>query len=334
MIRIENNTDRQAWERFARSHQFGNVFQDGLFYDIYIKTSSYTPLNISAIDENGEVTGILQAVIQKEKGLGLLTSRSIIHGGPLVREGDLESLDLLLKEYNQQIKGKAIYSQFRNFREWDQSEKEIFAKNGFSFEDHLDIHIPLNRPADEILNDMHQGRRKNIRRAEKLPLVFEEIKNQDDINKSLSQIENTYRRIKLPCPDRSFFLFSDEVLVKGGVLKKFGAWSERVLIACRYVLCYNKMIYDWYAGAEDNHLDKYPNDFLPWKVMEWGSKNGYSLFDFGGAGKPSVPYGVRDYKLKFGGTLVNFGRFEKIHNSSLFTIGKVGLSLYKTFKRN
>ena len=34
---------------------------------------------------------------------------------------------------------------------------------------------------------------------------------------------------------------------------------------------------------------------------------------FGGAGKPDKPYGVRDYKLKFGGQLVNWGRFEKVH---------------------
>ena len=64
---------------------------------------------------------------------------------------------------------------------------------------------------------------------------------------------------------------------------------------------------------------------LPWKIMEWGHENGYKLFDFGGAGKPNIPYGVRDYKLKFGGDLVNFGRFEKVHKKYRMAFGKIGL---------
>ena len=41
---------------------------------------------------------------------------------------------------------------------------------------------------------------------------------------------------------------------------------------------------------------------------------GKTIFDFGGAGKPVVHYGVRDYKMKFGGKLVNYGRLTLVHN--------------------
>ena len=66
--------------------------------------------------------------------------------------------------------------------------------------------------------------------------------------------------------------------------------------------------------------------------MEWGSNNGYKIFDFGGAGKPNLAYGVRDHKLKFGGELVEFGRFEKVHNKFLMKVGELGLKLYKFIK--
>ncbi len=89
------------------------------------------------------------------------------------------------------------------------------------------------------------------------------------------------------------------------------------------------MIYDWYAGADDSYLEYRPNDILSWSILKWGIKNNYEVFDFGGAGKPNVPYGVRDYKLKFGGELVNFGRFEIIHKPSVFKSGKIGLHIYK-----
>lgn len=101
------------------------------------------------------------------------------------------------------------------------------------------------------------------------------------------------------------------------------------MIGVRIVLCYKELIYDWFAGADEKYLRYRPNDILPWEVMKWGSLNGYKVFDFGGAGIPNVPYGVRDYKLKFGGELVNFGRFENIHKPILMKIGKFGLRVYK-----
>ena len=121
-------------------------------------------------------------------------------------------------------------------------------------------------------------------------------------------------------------------MTKKNILKTFVAVYNDKIIGCRLVLCFGDVVYDWYSGASNEHLDKYPNDFLPWKVMEWASQNGFKCFDFGGAGKPNVHYGVREHKLKFGGELVEFGRFEKIHNRSLMKVGKIGLKLYKCIK--
>ncbi len=56
-----------------------------------------------------------------------------------------EVLDLLLKEYKNTIKGKAIYSQFRNLSNWNETEKQIFEKHGFNYEAHLDILIDLTK---------------------------------------------------------------------------------------------------------------------------------------------------------------------------------------------
>lgn len=53
-------------------------------------------------------------------------------------------------------------------------------------------------------------------------------------------------------------------------------------------------------------------------AIEYGLKNHLKIFDFMGAGKPSEDYGVRDFKGKFGGELVEHGRFIKINNALLF----------------
>ena len=65
----------------------------------------------------------------------------------------------------------------------------------------------------------------------------------------------------------------------------------------------------------------------------WGIDNNYEIFDFGGAGDPNKPYGVRDHKLKFSGELIEFGRFEKIHKPLMMKISKFGLKIYKKIKK-
>ncbi|MCU0474308.1 MAG: GNAT family N-acetyltransferase [Bacteroidales bacterium] len=259
-----------------------------------------------------------------------LTSRAVIIGGPQVLNNDIKVLDILLENYDKTIKRKLIYTQFRNLRKFSDDEKAVFEKHGYKYEEHLDIIHDLRIPVNEQWMKIHGGRRKNIRRAEKNGLVFREILNESEFWKAYDLVTKTYDRVKLPMPDKS--LFREIFLQMGGTgsFKTFVALNTIEIIATRMVFCYKDLIYDWYAGASDKHSDKYPNDFLPWKVIEWGSQNGYKFFDFGGAGKPDVPYGVRDHKLKFGGELVEFGRFEKIHKPVLMKFGILGLKLIKS----
>ena len=63
------------------------------------------------------------------------------------------------------------------------------------------------------------------------------------------------------------------------------------------------------------HFIKNIQIMIPWEVFKWGKKNDFSIFDFGGAGKPNIPCGVRDYK-KVWGDFVNYGRFNNIHKKT------------------
>lgn len=333
-MRILYDEGVEKWASFLYNHPKASVFQSLNIYKVYQTSSNFEPIAVTVVDESENILGTLLAVILKEnKGfIGNLTARSIIWGAPLVKGNNIQVLDFILKEYNKIIKSKAIYTQFRNLWEWNEDEKSVLYNNGFSFDDHLDIIIDLKCTPDELFKSMHQGRRKNIRRAERIPLQFEEIGNKEDFTKSILLVQQTYKKVGLPCPDLSFFINANEILSEANNLKVFVAKYNDEIVASRFVLCFNKLIYDWYAGADENHLDKYPNDFLPFKIMEWGIKHDFELFDFGGAGKPDKPYGVRDFKLKFGGELVNMGRFEKVHKPILMGLGKIGFLFYKKLK--
>ena len=327
---VSKEINSNIWSEFVLNHPHGNIFQTPEMYEVYENTKEYEPVFVSAINEKGEILGILLAVIQKEYSgiLGNFTARSVIFGGPLIKNNDADVLDYILKEYDKTIKKKAIYSQFRNFWDWGDL-KEIFIKNGFEYEEHLDILFDLTQSEDELLKQMHKERRHNIRRAINKGTTFKELTNKQEIEGTYIIIKNTYKRVRLPFPDKSLFDNAYEILYKKGMVKYFAAFNSNVIIGIRVVLCYKNVIYDWYAGSDSKYLNKYPNDFLPWEVILWSKKNSYKVFDFGGAGKPDVPYGVRNYKLKFGGELVNFGRFKKMHKPFLYNIAKIGFKLYQ-----
>ena len=58
-------------------------------------------------------------------------------------------------------------------------------------------------------------------------------------------------------------------------------------------------------------------------------KEGYKFFDFGGAEKPDVPYGIRDYKIQFGGKLVNYSRYNLVKNPIKMKLAETGFKIYQ-----
>lgn len=325
--------DKEQWGRFVYDHPLGNVFQTPQIYAAYCMTRNYYPI-VVACYESDSLAGILLAVVQKEyKGmLGKLSARSIIWGGPLVRDNDIGILEELMDEYSRIVKHMVIYTQIRNIFIMDWAKNDL-KKAGYNYEEHLNIIVDLNKSEDELWKEVHSKRRNEIRRATKEGTSFTEFSDCDALNKIWPVLKDVYQRAKLPLPDISLFqnLLASE---RGGSpLKVFAALNGDQCIGVLLGLCWRERVINWYAGAFQKDLSKYPNDLLPWEAILWAKRNGYNKFDFGGAGKPGVPYGVRDFKLKFGGEMVNFGRFQKTHKPFTMNIAMLGFRFWQKLKK-
>lgn len=260
--------------------------------------------------------------------LGFISSRAIIFGGPLVQED--QQFSALIEGLNKYTKGKAIYSQFRNL--WEVGKQDLMDERGFYYEEHLDILVDLTKTEEELWKDVHSKRRNEIRRAGKEGTTFALIEDDHLISESYDILHEVYQRAKLPLPSREFFRQAFKVLGPKKMIRCFGAFNQGKLIGTLYAFSYKDMLYDWYAGSYRAHYKQYPNDLIPWEIFKWGKENGYKVWDFGGAGKPNVPYGVRDYKKKFGGELVCFGRFERINHPAVFQLAKRGFEVWQKVK--
>ncbi len=327
--------DKVTWQNFVLSNPYSNIFQTNEFLQSQLYSAGIEPF-VFCVIENTEIVALVSGVILSNGGkVGkYFTSRAIVTGGPLVAPNlyNREAvLDFLLSEVNKKLNKSVIYVQFRNFWNID-SDKQIFLRNGFIFEAHLDILMDLRLSETDLLGNMTRDRKKSIKKGTREL----EIRLITDFEKLFEPIyillKTVYQRVKLPLPSREYFSRVIDTLAPEGNIKIFGAFKDNILIGVRLVLCYNKLVYDWYAGANDDYLEYRPNDILVWEVLIWGKENGYSTFDFGGAGKPNIPYGVRDYKLKFGGELVNFGRFELINKPILFFVIKSMFNLIRSIR--
>ena len=89
-----------------------------------------------------------------------------------------------------------------------------------------------------------------------------------------------------------------------------------------------KTVYEFYiCGLDDEYKEQYPSAMATWAAIEYAYQNNIIVLDFMGAGKPDEQYGVREFKARFGGELVEYGRFIKINNHFLYKLGKFGLKL-------
>ena len=324
--------NKTEWSDFVMNHPNGNIFQLPGMYEVYTKTPKFSPVILIAKDTNNKIAGCLMAVIQRDYNglIGKMTARSIVMGGPLAENNNSEILSILLKNYTEIVSKKAIYSQFRNL--FDMSNYFLpFEKNGYRFDEHLDILIDLKKTKVELEEKLHKERVRNIAKAEKEGLTFKVLNDELDIQHVITLLKKTYNRVKVPFSYEKLF-FNSRIMLDENV-KFFGAFWEDRMIAGQVRLCYKDTVYAWYAGSDSDYFQKRPNDFLLWNVILWSKENGYKVFDFGGAGKPTIPYGVRDYKLKFGGELVNYGRYEKEHKKLLMFLGRLAFKLYKLTKK-
>ena len=95
-----------------------------------------------------------------------------------------------------------------------------------------------------------------------------------------------------------------------------------------------KAIYEWYVcGLDEEYKEQYPSVMATYAAIEYAKQKGIPMFDFMGAGVPDQPYGVRDFKMEFGGEAVEYGRYLHIRKPLLYKIGKLGVKILKSRKK-
>ncbi|MEM5773448.1 MAG: GNAT family N-acetyltransferase [Anaerolineaceae bacterium] len=239
-----------------------------------------------------------------------------------------EAVRLLLDDYNRKTRG-VLFTEMRNLISLDPIQS-ILQTAHFQYEEQLNYLIHLDRPVDEILQSMHKRTRHRIRLAlKRREVAVTEIEDRSELALFYHLVSLSYQAARVPVADRSLFEAAFDVLRPKGMVKFLLAWVGDQCVAASAELLYKDVIFGWYNGVNRDSGSDSANYILRWYLWEWGANHGYRVFDFGGAGRTNQPYGVRDFKAKFGGEMVSYGRNIHIHRPVCLTICKAAYQVYR-----
>lgn len=338
---INNTSERilRDWNLFLKNHPQGNVFQSPEMYFFYEKVQNFDPYIFVVEDKKNSIEGVLLVtVINNGKGIkGFLSRRAVVIGGPLIKKpsnSSLGILDELLQTIVNFLKTKSIFIEFRNIFSWDKEGEKLFGKYGFNYSDRLNLLVPT-RDEDIVWSALSESRKRQIKSALTSGVRIVSPKNEEEVRQFYTLLVRLYKKIKKPLPAWSFFreFYRCTQHENIGIIRII-KYNDQIIAGVLLPVTKGESIYEWYIVGLDNRYKKlYPSVIATWSAIDYALHHGIKKFDLMGLGRPDKTYGVRDFKLRFGGEVVNYGRYTRKNNRSLYLIAKTGYHILKMIHR-
>lgn len=328
-----NEIDKKQWLELIEASATATWFQTDEAYRFYASVSEMIPF-ATAVEHNGKLRAVCVGYTTKETHTikQYLTCRAIIIGGPLLADDatDEEVAALLKAETNTSrlspFASRPIYIESRNFHDYSKW-RNIFEANGFAYQPHLNFHVDTSS-VEVVDKNLGKSRKRDIRttiRDGVTPVYQPTIAQVKEYYQILLNLYTT--KVKTPLFSWNFFEQLHRTEHARFILTEY---QGRIIGGTVCVELPNRALYEWFACGEDGVYDHiYPSCYATYLGIKFAAESGCQIFDMMGAGKPDEAYGVRDFKAKFGGELVEHGRFLCIRKPLLYWIGKTGVKMLK-----
>lgn len=189
--------------------------------------------------------------------------------------------------------------------------------------------LDLLKPEEELLKNMHQKTRYNVRLAEKKGVKVEIDNSGDSFKDYLKLTNDTTKRQKFYAHDEKYHRLMWETLgnhnnqdfnpnkLQAHLLK--ATYNNKTLVTW-ILFTFKDTIYYPYGASSDEHREVMASQLTMWEAIKFGKKLGLKKFDMWGAAepnpKPSNPwYGFHRFKEGYGATLTEFiGSYDLVIN--------------------
>jgi lipid II:glycine glycyltransferase (peptidoglycan interpeptide bridge formation enzyme) len=345
-LKLEVKTDFDnafisQWDAFVKAHPEGSVLQSHFCYKLFESTLNFDPVLVYCLDQEDHIAGLLLGVVIKESGWlkQAFSSRTVVYAGPLIGTeagAPGQVFNLLLKRLVKEVKHRSIFIQFRPSFDLAGFQPE-FEQLHFRFTPRLNLLVNTTDRKD-VVHEMSASRLRQVKQSVKNGaeiIVPDQLSQIDEFYLLLSDL---YRhKVKKPLPDVSFFHAFFEATRDGRNGQIFLIRHQQRIIGGIMAPGFaGNTLFEWYVCGLDEEFRSrhiYPSVLATWAAIDFASANSFGRFDFMGVGKPGIPYGVRDFKMRFGGTVVSYGRYIRINNKFLYTFAELGYNILSLMKK-
>lgn len=321
--------DAVKWQDLAEKSPTATWFQTREAYDFYASLPEMMTAFVIAIENRGKLNGVIVGYITKEKNSvkQYFTRRAIVIGGPLLSETiSTEELKTLLAGVRELLKNKSIYIETRNFNDYSQW-KTTFAECGFAYQPHLNFHIDTST-AEVVEANLGKSRKRDIKASIRNGVQVVENPTLQQVAEYYQILKNLYKtKVKTPLFSFAFF----EKLYKLPSSHFILVEMNGEIIGGTVCVSDKRTMYEWFACGKDGfYKNVFPSTVATFSGIDYAANHHFARFDMMGAGKPDEGYGVRDFKAKFGGKLVEYGRFVCLAKPLFYCLGKLGVRIIKS----
>ncbi|MBE0660831.1 MAG: GNAT family N-acetyltransferase [Bacteroidales bacterium] len=335
---LRNPTNASPELRDFFYHHPPSFFQSLHFLELLNGTHGFRPFMLIIKQDRRILATLCGTNIREGSGLKAWASeRTVIYGHPVIGSGSDPALMLgvLLEELNHVSQG-SLFTQFRN--DTAQSVNDpAFRNAGFHWRDRLNLIKPIHN-LEEAWATLSASRKRQINSSRKHGIEVISNPSHEQMLEFYNQLLELYRyKVRKPLPSSEFFERFYSLSTNGSFHGKIilCAFKGKIVsgIVCPYTP--GASMYEWYVcGLDEEYRSHkiFPSVMATWAAIEAGNQLGCKSFDFMGLGIPSRPYGVREFKSRFGGEWVNHGRWSRVNNSVFYTIAEIGYNMMRILR--
>lgn len=201
-------------------------------------------------------------------------------------------------------------------RKFKKSLKPMFSKHNFI--------LDLSSSEEELLRNMHQKTRYNIRVAQKKGVKIHIGENAEYLKTYLGLYFDTTKRQGYYGHNEIYHTKVWETFSKTNQVRFVIAEYNHIPVVAWMLLAFKDTLYYPYGGSSHLHRDAMASNLVAWEAIKFGKKLGLKYFDMWGALGPDADpkdswYGFHRFKQGYGGRLVEYlGSFDLVGNPLIY----------------
>ncbi len=290
-----------AWTDYVNENRQSSIYHTLEWRNAFLKSFKGEDLYLIAKDGESRIAGVLPLILVNTiSGKALISLPYRDRGG--VVSSNVASLQELLKAAKRLcLEKSAGFVELKYCDEPGNEELDLFSSEGFLCRKTMEVvTLGLEKYRGSLLEGIkNEPLKRNIKRGLENNLTISLESDADSLASFYKLFFATRKQLGVPVYDFSLFrnLF-DELSVKG-YAKLFSVKLDNVNIAGGIFLLFKDIIIFGYGASDRKYLHLRPNDFLFYKVIEWGIGNGFKTLDFGG--DSPLLESLINFKMKWGG---------------------------------